>query len=312
MKKDLKRLISVSRKVGRKIPLWTQASGGNISIKIKNNLLIKATGKRLGEVAGAQDLSLLDLRLMKTALKKLSKLKISESKREQIYAEVLHSSRLQVDQFSRPSMEAGFHAVLPKKYVFHFHSLVAILSAHAALDKKLSKKIRAIIPPSLKFRMIDHIKPGFDLCVFLAKQSKSDIYLVRNHGVILQGDSLSILKVWEKIESQLMKVFSLKTLEQISKSSEPQKASLNVLRNLKTSPLKIYFPDIAVSFAEISDYLKSKNTNFNKTQVRSILELLMACALLYTENPKLSELSRSLASAIPRLPTEKIRKREMT
>src|SRR5262245_58512773 len=108
------------RQVGSQIPHWTQGAGGNLSLKDERWLYIKASGFRLDGVTPEKGVSRVDREKLLALLEKC--------RTEEEYSDALSQSR--APESPRPSMEAGFHAVLPGKWVIHFHSLAAVLMCH--------------------------------------------------------------------------------------------------------------------------------------------------------------------------------------
>ena len=117
--KSMQSLASACHEIGEKKPNWTQGRGANISQKKGDILAIKASGMRLDEITPTHGIATLSLSRF------LSDLETSDS--ETKYADAIRMSTL---GDLRPSMESGFHALLPKTWVAHFHSLAAILMAH--------------------------------------------------------------------------------------------------------------------------------------------------------------------------------------
>jgi Class II Aldolase and Adducin N-terminal domain len=84
-------LSSLCQQVGAGVPWWTQGAGGNISIKEKDRLWIKATGSRLDGVTLREGIAQVDLSWFRRALNSLPEdLMAAESK----YSQVLRESAL--------------------------------------------------------------------------------------------------------------------------------------------------------------------------------------------------------------------------
>lgn len=298
MKNSAAEFISVSQKVGAMVPFWTQGAGGNISEKIDSSKMrIKASGTRLDEVSHDKGISLVDLKL------------ISEKLRgpfsEKQYDELLKKSSL----VGRPSMETGFHAVLKKKWVLHFHSLAAILMAHEKTSTKTAPfKIQILTPKT----------PGLALSQQIMEAQASDAYILENHGLVLQGDTLDILKTWETFEKTFLK--SYPKIEKLADKSPNE--IIDALPDPIKGPLKVYFPDTAVFLKELKSLLKSlgndqyeishqeakKILKGGSQKEKNLVEIWLATQLLYLACPDLKEVPDKIAEGISTLPTELYRR----
>lgn len=154
-------------------PLLTQGAGGNISLKEGERLWIKASGLWLSQAMKKNIFLSLPLPSV------LERVKAGiESLSDLVYGE---TSLL-------PSIETPIHAILPQKLVVHLHMIDAIIHSilpdgHAHLVKKLH---------GLSWIMVPYIKPGLSLSHYLSEQvssTKTNIFLLQNHGIILTGDS---------------------------------------------------------------------------------------------------------------------------
>ena len=126
----VRELVAVSRRIGAGVPYWTQGAGGNLSWKDRtaDRLWIKASGIRLDRVGEGDGMGLACVLL--SALRD----RVANARGDAADAEVTYARWLtELAESGRPSMESGFHAVLNKEYVAHFHSLVAVLVAGRGL-----------------------------------------------------------------------------------------------------------------------------------------------------------------------------------
>lgn len=283
---DLKEFITASQIIGNKTPYWTQGAGGNISVKIDDELLVKASGYRLKEISEDHGWVKISLKQFKDDFSELEKVFISEAQ----YNDLLnrHSTS------HRPSMETGFHVTLPFKWVAHFHSLASILMT----DKKYGFE-------NSKFEKIGIMLPGFELAKHLKKYGKTkNIFLLQNHGAILCSDSpfftdsdepTGIMREWIQVENEFLKKVE----------------SVPVPFDNSPIPLKYYFPDAAVLSQRLLNILSHENgkyrVNSNSEQDKDALEIWQATHWLYKANPNLSELPAEYVRTVNQLPTEKLR-----
>lgn len=287
------KLVSLSQTVGSKIPEWTQGTGGNISQKIDGLLWIKASGERLGDVSATRGLACLEIESFTTQLLAIQ----NRPNPEANYSELI--KRAAIPGFGRPSMESGFHALLPGEFVFHFHSLAAVLMAHEFL--KDSKRLTSWISTNsvLRYTFLQNTLPGLELSFEVYKKIENEIFILQNHGVILQSADERIIEDWEKIEQRFLEDWGYQ----------------NCSKNLCSIPFKLYFPDSAVFFNQIFEILEpygdSKTfelkSNPPKTN-RDAQEIWLATKWLFSRCPNLEEIPSQLAQAVSGLPTEQYRK----
>ncbi|RYF06934.1 MAG: hypothetical protein EOO40_08735, partial [Deltaproteobacteria bacterium] len=120
--------------IGTQVPLWTQGAGGNVSVKAAGRLYIKASGQRLDGVDGPTTYAALPVAPLRAQVAELAGQMAVQGRTptaEAIYATALTEHRDAT--LGRPSMESGMHALLPGRYVAHFHALSAVLMGHHEL-----------------------------------------------------------------------------------------------------------------------------------------------------------------------------------
>lgn len=135
--------------------------GGNISVKDNNFIIIKPSGY--------------DLKVSKVACVLQGDNNIG----------IIDNDTYDKNTILKPSMEIGFHRIIKNKYVMHYHP---------------SYLLPYLCDPSYVFeeKTIDYITPGFEL--FKAIESEYDykpkgVFLLRNHGVIVYGETIKDLKL---------------------------------------------------------------------------------------------------------------------
>ncbi len=296
--------------------LWIQGPGGNTSYKKDDILYIKPSGARIHEIKEVDQLAKLRI---SGFVRELSLLGL-EPESEQGYKKAIDENNLSGPL--RPSMESGFHACLPTKYVFHFHSLGAILLAQVAAKQKpsafkqwcLDKYSSSIgtvelIPPCL---------PGLELTRYISKNKNAPVYLLENHGVVLAFDNADFIDQYKVFEQDALKTFlpaASSLLESWAHQSAHQLCSTSP--ELLKANLRFYFPDMAILYPRIRPHLEQVPSGESIFQCKSTgpdldaLENWLASSMLERLNPSLDELPSNLYAAIPNLPTEVARKKIM-
>ena len=204
MKPD-KELARVCAMVGSEVPLWTQSNGGNVSVKVADRLWIKASGYRLDAVTESLGVARLSIPYLVEGMQTLESKENGAPSSDEAYFGLVKQSAEREGSSFQPSMESGFHAALTQRWVMHLHSLAAIILArpeHTEYISDLSKKLGE------KITTIPEIAPGLELSTALAKNPESRIYLLANHGVILQQDDApamdkGVLAVWREVERRV-------------------------------------------------------------------------------------------------------------
>ena len=146
----------------------TQGLGGNGSVKSGDVMLIKASGKKLGEASLANH---------------FFKVGISNGQYEEIMP----------NQVGRPSIEVFLHAMLPHKYVVHLHSSKAVaLSMLLPSCPNLRDEVQ-----SQGLVVIPYTKPGLELREAIKAQMPESIdcssvltIVLQNHGSLFAANSV--------------------------------------------------------------------------------------------------------------------------
>jgi rhamnose utilization protein RhaD (predicted bifunctional aldolase and dehydrogenase) len=160
---DLTPLLELAGRVGHN-PLLTQASTGNISLKLDGVLWIKASGKWLADATGGKILIPLDLA-------------------------GVHASIWQnidpAELYQNASIETAMHVTLPHPVVLHVHSVNTIAwavreDAAAQLEARLA---------GLRWRWIPYVASGLPLAReierVLSARPDTDVLVLGNHGLVL-------------------------------------------------------------------------------------------------------------------------------
>jgi rhamnose utilization protein RhaD (predicted bifunctional aldolase and dehydrogenase) len=162
---DLGPLLELAGRVGCD-PLLTQASTGNISLKLDGALWIKASGKWLADASGGKILIPLDLA-------------------------GVHASIWQnidpAELYPNASIETAMHVTLPHPVVLHVHSVNTIAWA-VREDAPLQLAARL---DGLRWSWIPYVASGLPLAREIEKalsaRPDTDVMILGNHGLVLGG-----------------------------------------------------------------------------------------------------------------------------
>ncbi len=170
--------------------MLVQGPGGNTSFKSGNVMWIKASGTQLSD-AGAAGIF--------TPVKVDESIADIDRKDGQPPIDV----RIDPSDGHRPSIETGFHALLPWKYVFHYHSVQALAHLTSREGSGAAVTKLADLDPVL----VSYHKPGADLSQAIRRaveRTGSKVILLENHGMIVCGASLvEIERLLEETECRL-------------------------------------------------------------------------------------------------------------
>lgn len=155
-----------------------QGAGGNISVKDKNILYVKASGYRLSTITEDSGIVMCDIPMIKKCL---------------------DDNIEDIDTKPKPSMEVFFH-ILPKKYIVHIHPTF--------FCKYLCRKEGRSIFSKENFvdsLYVEYTKPGIELAkkLFSLYKDESCIFL-ENHGIILLASTIdTLIQLYTRHETKL-------------------------------------------------------------------------------------------------------------
>ena len=163
---DLGPLLDLAGRVGCN-PLLTQASTGNISLKLDGALWIKASGKWLADARRGRILIPLDL------------------------SSVRASVRQNIDPaefYPDASIETAMHVTMPHRVVLHVHSVNTIAWAvRADAAAQLETRLHG-----LRWQWIPYVASGLplarEIAQVLAAHPDTDVVVLGNHGLVLGGE----------------------------------------------------------------------------------------------------------------------------
>ena len=191
MREEILKIKELSFRIGKDLSL-VQASGGNTSIKDKEVMWIKASGKQLKNALNENIFVAVDLNKIR------NELAINKSNRDIKFTNICGSQL-------RASIETSLHAVMPNKVVLHTHSLdvIAITLLDDSLDY-LKKSLKGI-----NWKFIPYYKPGITLANAITKELKKDppnVLILANHGLVVGEETVEKAEeLHNEINSRLSK-----------------------------------------------------------------------------------------------------------
>jgi rhamnose utilization protein RhaD (predicted bifunctional aldolase and dehydrogenase) len=201
----MKQFINISQAIG-KHPEYVQGRGGNTSYKKGNEMYIKASGFLLQDVRKNNGYTVCKIKPI---------LDFFESKTIQtdIALDKLIGTVIQEEKsFGKPSMETAMHALIPSRYVIHSHSIYAnIFNCLEHPEKYLQHLF------SYDYKVIPYQNPGYFLAKYLAnlqnKQKLSQVIFLKNHGLLIHGNSANeVLKLHTEVNN-ILKQFLTKSID---------------------------------------------------------------------------------------------------
>lgn len=175
-----------------------QASGGNVSCKIGDLILIKKSGFRINEITESEGYITLPLSEIKTRIDNLFKLDFSDKDLEDKYLEIISKYRT---SHSQPSMELAFH-LSKHKFVMHSHpTIVNALTCSIEGQEILRREFKG------EALFIPYTKPGIHIAKSIwheEKEKNESIIFLFNHGLIISGESIQEISAkYSYIEKKL-------------------------------------------------------------------------------------------------------------
>lgn len=169
---------------------YIQGGGGNTSVKLSDtHMAVKASGCELSQMGDKEGYVVVDYKMIKEYFGGKDK---ADDDFEEASGQILRDAVVEVEGLKvlRPSVEAGFHALL-KKYVIHTHSVYANILACSAEGKGIAEKLFA----DVDYIWIDYVNPGAVLTAVMAEAIAKfgkvpGVIFLGNHGVIATADSV--------------------------------------------------------------------------------------------------------------------------
>lgn len=160
-------------------PMLVQGPGGNTSVKSDGVMWVKASGTELADAADQEIFVAVDREKALAA--------IDEGDGNCLGAVLDEGAGL------RPSIETTFHALLPHRYVFHFHSVHAI--AHGISPQGRAALDRTLV--GMDWVSVPYRKPGLPLTKAIAERldgGSASVFILENHGTIVGADDLDMVE----------------------------------------------------------------------------------------------------------------------
>jgi rhamnose utilization protein RhaD (predicted bifunctional aldolase and dehydrogenase) len=231
---------------------WIQGPGGNFSIKNKSNILIKRSGALVSAVTQDNNWILCDIEKIKECILMGN---------EDATSSVIKGS-------GKPSIEVFLHCI-SSKFVLHFHPtpLLGLLCSDVISNySKLG---------TYTCKIIEYYKPGLELAKHI-DNTNYDIYFLKNHGVIIHGDTIEeIINKMKVISSNLFPkstsysdidtIYTIyKTIKELTSKYYVIKPFYNVsTKNInQITSFNQYTPDIVV-------FLQSKPLHIGDTNIKN-------------------------------------------
>ncbi len=290
-------------------PFLIQGPGGNLSQKDSGRLWIKGSGFDWKSISKTKGMVEVNVESFLSAAEKAAC--------EKDYADAVGAARVDLMD-ARPSMELGFHALLPQKYVIHVHSLVGIL-----LDWSFSSSLGAGIQDWLAEQGVRCVQipvcmPGLELMKEfqqrLSEFSAEPIVLafMESHGLVWAGNDLTqIERIADSFEKKLRELFRTERFP-LPISHNNGDYDFSSWENFNW-PTQALFPDFALclaraTFTQVGNLVSVKgNSGFSG---KALCELIFAQALLGQIGKELGQLKvvpRRISGAIANIETEKLR-----
>ena len=178
---NIAEFVNISKKMAFDISLY-QSSGGNISLKNENNIILTQSGKKITNInffSGYVNIKIPNLDVCSSEKDYFNSLKTCATG-------------------SLPSMESGMHLLFEQKAVIHSHAIYA----NAILCSKESKSIIQNLFSEYNYSYVPYVTPGYELYCELKKYKLSPIVFLENHGVVVADNNPKIaFSILETINS---------------------------------------------------------------------------------------------------------------
>lgn len=184
MEKEINNLVNLSKKIGS-YPEFVQGGGGNISVKINQNLMaIKASGYLLKDVKYDDGFSFVNNQNIADYLKN----KTSSETAESDFDSFIIANKIHLDGYPnlKPSIETGFHSILPQKYIIHTHSVYVNILCCSKEGENIVKKL---FPDAF---WVQYANPGKEITLEITisiDNISSNLYFMQNHGIIVCSEN---------------------------------------------------------------------------------------------------------------------------
>ena len=199
---EINRFIDISNEIGSDVA-FVQAGGGNTSVKLSTKeMLIKSSGIYLKDMTPNSGFCNVNFPEIKEYHYNL----IDD---EEKYSQKLNESVIK--GVGRPSMETGFHALIPHKYVIHSHPVYLNVLLCSNKGEDMTSSIFNY------FNWVSTTAPGKYLSLEILrildqkKQLKDvEIFFLENHGLIISSNDPGLcLRQHQSISREVFKSLNL-------------------------------------------------------------------------------------------------------
>jgi rhamnose utilization protein RhaD (predicted bifunctional aldolase and dehydrogenase) len=265
MKNCISNLVFISNKIGN-YPQFVQGGGGNLSVKINEELMaIKASGFLLKDVSENNGLSFVNYSNIKKFINDNHEYENELSENE--FDDLFQKSKLKMSEFPdlKPSIETGFHSILPQKYIIHTHSVFVNILCCSKEGEGIVKKLF----PSACW--VNYGNPGKGITFEIFKEinkNSSNIIFMKNHGIIVcSNDHLDALMLHKFVNDKIIDYLNIKDdfkiLDQDAKHSSNEIIFPDQIVYLTSDNLKNSIAGKETIFAINYILKKIKELNYN-------------------------------------------------
>ena len=212
----LREYVRMSKTVGNRAD-YVQGGGGNTSVKLSAGCMaVKASGFRLNQIEMDAAYVVVDAKAIREWYAGVDLGEDRDFEKESVAAAKGAVVQGYGPQGLRPSVEAGFHAVLGN-FVVHTHAVQANLLCCSSEGRDLVAKL--FTNAGFPALWIPYINPGFCLTLKIkagreAMQASTGtdphIIFMENHGLIVWGnDADTALQLHEEVNNRILQYFKL-------------------------------------------------------------------------------------------------------
>lgn len=186
----LNELAEISQAAGKRQD-YVQGGGGNTSVKLDDEMMaIKASGCRLMDVTPASGFAAVNYKsILRYHADTPKGVESKDYNKEVMDAAIASIRQVNGEPAKRPSVEAGFHALLGR-CVIHTHA--AYINVLMCSEEGCGKAVEMLQQAGIESLLIPYETPGYYLTEKIkeAMQTKTpDVILLGNHGVVVHEAS---------------------------------------------------------------------------------------------------------------------------
>lgn len=213
---ELKAFSAMSKTVGDRAD-YVQGGGGNTSVKLGGEwMAIKASGFRLNQITPDTAYVVVNAKTIREYYAGVDLNEDRDFEKESVAVAKDSISKEMGPQGLRPSVEAGFHAILGN-YVVHTHSVYSNVVCCSAEGESLAKELFS--DAGMPALWIPYINPGFCLTLRIQSEMKAlkeatgrtaQVIFMENHGVIVWADDAdAAVKLHDEVNARIRARFPM-------------------------------------------------------------------------------------------------------